>query len=139
MSSWSTGRIGFFLSALPPAHALTAPQVGCGSGSAMYYACDAYMLRDFGRAQKRATEVRDELIGVVKAPVNDAKEKLSSTVLSPLGSAKDGLKNSWNESVTKVFSKAPKPLQLPPSAPATPAAPAPASPPAAKAEEKADE
>ena len=69
----------------------------------MYYACDAYMLRDFGRAQKRATEVRDELIGVVKVPVNEAKEKISSNVLSPLGSAKNGLKSSWNESVNALF------------------------------------
>jgi len=105
--SWSTGRIGFFLSArFFHAGKLTGDgdaAVGCGSGSAMYYACDAYMLRDFGRAQKRATEVRDELIGVVKAPVNEAKEKISSNVLSPLGNAKNGLKSSWNESVNALF------------------------------------
>jgi len=89
----------------------------------MYYACDAYMLRDFGRAQKRATEVRDELIGVVKVPVNEAKEKISSNVLSPLGSAKNGLKSSWNESVNALFTKGDKPA----AAAAAPLAPPPAN------------
>ena len=80
--------------------------MGAGSGSALYYACDAYMLRDFGRAQKRATEVRDELIGVVvsQVPVNEVKEKITSTVVSPLANAKETLKNSWNSGVSNVFS-----------------------------------
>ena len=65
------------------------------------------MLRDFGRAQKRATEVRDELIGVVasQVPVSEVKEKISSAVISPLTNAKESLKSTWNSGVNTVFSK----------------------------------
>jgi hypothetical protein len=64
------------------------------------------MLRDFGRAKKRAAEVRDELVGVVlrEAPVNDVKEKLASTVVAPLAQARDSLTSSWNTGVNSVFS-----------------------------------
>ena len=89
----------------------------------MYYACDAYMMRDFGRAQRRAQEVRDELIGIVQQPVVEAKDKLSATVLSPIGSAKDTLTRTWNEGVNTVFTKASGHLK-----PAAPAASSPAKP-----------
>jgi hypothetical protein len=80
--------------------------VGAASGSGLYYACDAYMLRDFGRAKKRAAEVRDELIGVVatQLPVNEVKDRLNTRVVSPLSEAKEKAKQTWNTGISTVLS-----------------------------------
>jgi len=95
--------------------------MGAATGSLCYYATDALMLSEAGKAEKRAAEIREELIGMVSVPVKQATEKVKEVVLAPLqdkvqnkltlgvadiksGIADLDLKKTWNQGVQGAFS-----------------------------------
>jgi hypothetical protein len=99
----SGGRISWFL-------------VGAATGSLCYYATDTTMLSQVGKAEKRAGEIREELIGFVAAPVKEIASKVKEVVITPLqGEVKSKLdgassivsptdvKGRWNKGVQDAF------------------------------------
>jgi hypothetical protein len=89
--------------------------VGMATGSLCYYATDTTMLSQAGKAEKRAGEIREELIGFVAAPVKEIASKVKNIVLSPLQDqlkdkmsaasslADTDVKSAWNKGVQEAF------------------------------------
>lgn len=72
------------------------------------------MLSHSGQANKRAGEIREELIGIVKAPAMEAVDKARNVLIAPI---KDQLaagsslletdpRQTWNNGVTKAYDAA---------------------------------
>ena len=74
--------------------------VGAATGSAFYYAVDSSMLRSVSRADKRALEIREELVGMVSVPFSRMKHSALELVQSPLSA----VKSSWNSGVKSLSS-----------------------------------
>ena len=89
--------------------------MGLATGSLCYYATDTTMLSQAGKAEKRAGEIREELIGFVATPVKEIAAKVKNVVLSPLQEqvkdklsaasalADTDLKSTWNKGVQEAF------------------------------------
>ena len=90
--------------------------VGAATGSLCFYAMDSIVLNQAGKAQKRADEIRAELVGFVAAPVKEITGKVKEVILAPLQEqvhdkldnassllSTSDLKNKWNKGVQDAF------------------------------------
>jgi hypothetical protein len=84
---------------------ISALGLGSASGLLYYYAIDTSMLRNVRRADKRAQEIREELIGMVTSSATQIKHKAKSMLVTPLVGQNEWpqyMAQYWNSGVETV-------------------------------------